>query len=72
MDFVSLLNYVSLYSKGSFIQERCIESLGVPGTMHLFIDVKMDDLGIISMDPITSFPPAAWFLQISWLWLINC
>ena len=54
------------------MQERCIESLGVSEAMHLFIEVKMDDLGIISMDPITSFPPAAWFLQISWLWLINC
>lgn len=54
------------------MQERYIESLGVSGAMHLFTEVKMDDPGIISMDPITSFSPTAWFLQMSWLWLINC
>lgn len=36
----------------------------MPGTMGLFTEVKMEDLGIISMDPIRSLPLAAYFLRI--------
>lgn len=72
-EFASVKNRDNLlqYSEGSFIQERYIEGLSMPGTMCLFIEVKMEDLGISPVDPITGFPPAAQLLQISWLWLTN-
>lgn len=46
-------NNSPLSSKDALIQE------GGPWTMCLFTEVKMEDLGMISIDPITSLPPAA-------------
>lgn len=55
-------NDLSQHSKGSFFQEGYFEDLGVPGTMCLFTEVKRETLGIISVNPVTSLPPATWFL----------
>ena len=42
----------------------------MPGTVGLFTEVEMKDLGIVPVGPVTSLPPD-WLLWVSGLWLIN-